>query len=103
LRVPEVPVREVRLKVAVTGVAGFIGSNLAARLIARGDEVAGLDDLSHGSLDNLEGLSGHPRFQFHRGSILEAADLAVIAKGRTPSFTWPRKDPALRRRPRHPS
>jgi len=62
-------------------VAGFIGSNLAETLIARGDEVAGLDDLSHGSLDNLARLAGHPRFRFHRGSILEAADLAAVAKG----------------------
>jgi UDP-glucose 4-epimerase len=43
--------------------------------------VAGLDDLSHGSLDNVAGLAAHPRFRFHRGSILESADLAVIAKG----------------------
>jgi len=62
-------------------VAGFIGSNLAERLIARGDEVFGLDDLSHGSLDNLAGLQGHSGFHFHRGSILEADDLAHIAKG----------------------
>jgi UDP-glucose 4-epimerase len=72
---------EIALRVAVTGVAGFVGSNLADRLVARGDEVAGLDDLSHGSLDNLASLSGHPRFHFHRGSILEAAELAQIARG----------------------
>jgi UDP-glucose 4-epimerase len=69
------------LKVAVTGVAGFIGSNLAERLIARGDEVAGLDDLSHGSLENLASLDGHPRFRFHRGTILDGGDLATVAKG----------------------
>jgi UDP-glucose 4-epimerase len=69
------------LKVAVTGVAGFIGSNLAERLIARGDEVAGLDDLSHGSLENLALLDGHPRFRFHRGTILDSGDLAAVAKG----------------------
>ena len=69
------------MRVAVTGVAGFIGSNLAERLIARGDEVAGLDDLSHGSLENLGSLTTHSRFHFHRGTILEAADLAAIAKG----------------------
>jgi UDP-glucose 4-epimerase len=69
------------VKIAITGVAGFIGSNLAERLVARGDEVGGLDDLSHGSLENLSTLAGDPRFRFHRGSILEAADLAEIARG----------------------
>ena len=55
--------------------AGFVGSNLALRLLARGDEVSGLDDLSHGTLDNLEGASGHPRFHFRQGSILDPRDL----------------------------
>ena len=44
------------MKVAITGAAGFIGSNLAERLLARGDDVHGIDDLSHGSLDNVAGL-----------------------------------------------
>jgi nucleoside-diphosphate-sugar epimerase len=38
----------------VTGAAGFIGSRLSARLAAEGHDVIGLDDLSEGSLDNLE-------------------------------------------------
>jgi nucleoside-diphosphate-sugar epimerase len=42
------------MRVLVTGVAGFIGAHLAARLAADGDEVVGLDDLSDGSVDNLE-------------------------------------------------
>ncbi len=61
--------------------AGFVGSNLVERLIARGDEVAGLDDLSHGSLENLEAVTAHARFRFHRGSILDPRDLAEIARG----------------------
>jgi UDP-glucose 4-epimerase len=69
------------VKIAITGVAGFIGSNLTERLLARGDEVRGLDDLSHGSLENLAGLLDHPRFRLHRGTILEAADLAEVARG----------------------
>jgi UDP-glucose 4-epimerase len=69
------------VKIAVTGVAGFIGSNLAERLLARGDEVRGLDDLSHGTLDNLGELARHPRMAFHRGSILDPAALAEIARG----------------------
>jgi UDP-glucose 4-epimerase len=69
------------VKIAITGVAGFIGSNLAERLLARGDEVRGLDDLSHGSLENLGGVLDHPAFRLHRGTILEPADLAEIARG----------------------
>lgn len=61
--------------------AGFVGSNLAERLVSRGDEVAGLDDLSHGTLENLEAVSGSPRFSLHRGTILEADDLGQVARG----------------------
>jgi UDP-glucose 4-epimerase len=69
------------VKIAVTGVAGFIGTNLAERLIARGDEVRGLDDFSHGTLDNIAGLAGQARFQIHEGSILDPQALAKIAAG----------------------
>jgi UDP-glucose 4-epimerase len=66
------------LKIAITGVAGFIGSNLALRLLARGDEVQGIDDLSHGLMRNLEDAPG---LRFHRGSILDGAALADALTG----------------------
>jgi UDP-glucose 4-epimerase len=69
------------LKIAVTGVAGFVGSNLAHRLIARGDEVSGIDDLSHGSLDNLEGVQGHERFRLVEGDILDRGALEPVFDG----------------------
>ena len=69
------------MRVAVTGIAGFVGSNLAERLLARGDEVRGLDDLSHGSLDNLAGFTPDPRFHFLRGSILDRAALDAAFAG----------------------
>jgi UDP-glucose 4-epimerase len=80
----------------VTGVAGFIGSNLAHRLLSRGDSVSGIDDLSHGSLENLSGLLQHPRFQLLQGTILdreavesafEQAEAVVhLAAGKIPRY-----------------
>jgi UDP-glucose 4-epimerase len=46
------------MRYLITGGAGFIGSNLAAYLAKRGDEVRILDNLSSGRRENLEGLTG---------------------------------------------
>jgi UDP-glucose 4-epimerase len=62
-------------------VAGFVGSNLADRLLARGDSVAGIDDLSHGRRENLAGARMNPRFRFERGSILSPSKLADAFAG----------------------
>jgi UDP-glucose 4-epimerase len=69
------------MKIAVTGVAGFVGSNLAEKLIARGDEVHGIDDLSHGCLDNLEAVRGDPRFRLLQASILDQRAVEEVAEG----------------------
>ncbi|HVN50704.1 MAG TPA: NAD-dependent epimerase/dehydratase family protein, partial [Acidimicrobiales bacterium] len=56
------------MRVVVTGGAGFIGANLCRVLLASGvDEVVVLDDLSSGSLENLDGVG----VRFVEGSILE--------------------------------
>jgi UDP-glucose 4-epimerase len=44
------------MKILITGGAGFIGSHLADRLIARGDDVSVIDNISTGSIDNLSHL-----------------------------------------------
>ena len=49
-------------RVVVAGGAGFLGSHLCDRLIARGDTVVCLDDLSTGTRDNVAHLQGHDRF-----------------------------------------
>src|SRR5687767_12228977 len=60
-----------RMKVFITGGAGFIGSHLAEQLVARGDRVLVLDDLSTGQMANLDGLVGHPGFEYRIGSALD--------------------------------
>jgi UDP-glucose 4-epimerase len=61
------------MKVLITGGAGFIGSHLAELLLGEGEDVYVLDDLSTGSLDNVEHLRGNPRFHLVVDSVLHPA------------------------------
>ena len=45
----------------VTGGSGFIGAHLVEALLARGDKVVALDNLSTGRASNLSAVKGHPR------------------------------------------
>ncbi|HYM40546.1 MAG TPA: NAD-dependent epimerase/dehydratase family protein [Thermoplasmata archaeon] len=65
-------------KILVTGGAGFIGSHLVERLSAR-NEVTVFDDLSTGSLRNLQGAKEEVRL--HRASILQPKQLAKALEG----------------------
>jgi UDP-glucose 4-epimerase len=58
------------LKVLITGGAGFIGSYLAGAYLARGDEVYVIDDLSTGSLANIQPFARNPLFHFVKDTIL---------------------------------
>jgi UDP-glucose 4-epimerase len=53
----------------ITGGAGFIGSHLAERLLARGDHVVLLDNLSTGSVENIRHLKSNDRLQHHFDDI----------------------------------
>jgi UDP-glucose 4-epimerase len=59
------------MRLLITGGAGFIGSHLAERLVARGDRVTVLDNLSTGSLDNVARLVESGAVDFHFGNIQE--------------------------------
>ena len=53
----------------ITGVAGFVGSHLAKRLIKEGHEVFGMDSLDCGFMTNIDELLGHPNFHFKTADI----------------------------------
>lgn len=52
------------MRFLITGGAGFIGSHLAERLLARGDEVSIFDNLSTGSMENIRHLKESDRFHY---------------------------------------
>jgi UDP-glucose 4-epimerase len=60
------------MAILITGVAGFIGSNLAAKFLAQGKVVFGLDNLCRGSLGNLAQIQSNPQFIF---SQIDLSDL----------------------------
>ena len=66
------------MRVLITGGAGFIGSHLAEALLDRGDDVFVLDNLSTGSIDNIQHLKGHPKFHYTIDSVTNEPLLAEM-------------------------
>ena len=64
--------------ILVTGAAGFLGSHLCDALLAEGNEVFGVDNLSTGNLANLQHLIHEPRFRFEDKDICEPFDLGRV-------------------------
>lgn len=64
------------MKVLITGGAGFIGSHMAEALLERGDEVYVLDDLSTGSIDNIEHLKGAKGFRYTIDTVMNEPSTA---------------------------
>ena len=57
------------MRVLITGGAGFIGSHLADEYLQRGDEVLVIDDLSTGTIDNIQHLKSNPKFHYTIDSV----------------------------------
>jgi UDP-glucuronate decarboxylase len=68
------------MKILLTGAAGFLGSHISKKLIDNDHEVIGLDDLSTGSIKNIEQLINHPKYSFieHDVRILYQAKVDAI-------------------------
>jgi nucleoside-diphosphate-sugar epimerase len=58
-------------RVVVLGASGFLGSHLCDYLVARGDDVIGIDDLSSSTGANLQSLKNNSQFSFLKADISE--------------------------------
>ena len=68
------------MRVLVTGAAGFIGSNVCDRLIADGHTVFGVDDLSRGTLSNIEDAARGGSFDFERFDVTDPGFPVLVAR-----------------------
>ncbi|XP_022869536.1 UDP-glucuronic acid decarboxylase 1-like [Olea europaea var. sylvestris] len=75
-RVP-VGIGRKRKRIVVTGGAGFVGSHLVDKLIARGDDVIVIDNFFTGRKENVVHLFGNPRFELIRHDVVEPILLEV--------------------------
>ena len=83
------------MRVFITGVAGFIGSNLAAKLLQLGHEVIGIDNFSYGFERNIAAFKAQKKFTFISGDISNysvlrgnKADVIVhLASQKIPRYT----------------
>ncbi len=68
------------MNILITGGAGFIGSNLAEKILNEGNKVTIIDDLSTGKLDNINHLLKNPNIQFVNDSILNTKTIDTLIK-----------------------
>jgi UDP-glucose 4-epimerase len=78
--------------ILITGVAGFIGSNLAKFFLAQGRRVIGLDNLSNGRLDNIRSLRSNSNFLFVEAELSDLKKykdaLTYFRGGETITEVW---------------
>jgi len=68
------------MKALITGGAGFIGSHLAETLLAAGNAVTAVDDLSTGSAANIAQLAGNAKFRFIRESVRNEVTMTTLVE-----------------------
>ncbi len=66
-----IPKSIIMKRVLITGVAGFLGSNLLTKLLRDGHSVVGVDNLSMGRLENIKRHLDNGRFVFYQGDIVD--------------------------------
>lgn len=69
-----------RMHVLITGVAGFVGVNLAKTLLGMGSRVCGVDNLSRGCIENMSDLLSDPMFSFKELDLCETDKLLQACK-----------------------
>ena len=67
------------MKILITGAAGFLGSHLTKKLLAKNHSVIGIDDLSTGSMANLEIFKENKNFQFIEHDVRSPIEIPVEA------------------------
>jgi UDP-glucose 4-epimerase len=83
------------MKIIITGVAGFVGSNLAKRLIRENHTVVGIDNFSFGNTGNLQEIIKNPGFQFLERDVrnekvfegIKADVIVHLASQKIPRYT----------------
>ena len=88
------------MKISITGVAGFIGSNLCAALLERGHFIVGIDNMSQGEYENIEAFKEHPKFELHEVDVRDEESLLEVTTGsdvivHLAAFKIPRYNDAL--------
>jgi len=66
------------MKALITGGAGFIGSHLAQRLLKIGHDLVVVDDLSTGSLENIDGIMNHRNFRFVYDTVRNSETMHIL-------------------------
>ena len=83
------------MTIIITGVAGFIGSNLSRKLLDDGYSVTGIDDFSHGFERNISTLRAHQKFTFIEADVrnedalrnIKGEVLVHLASQKIPRYT----------------
>ncbi|HIE25010.1 MAG TPA: NAD-dependent epimerase/dehydratase family protein [Anaerolineales bacterium] len=88
------------MKISITGVAGFIGSNLCSSLLERGHSVVGIDNMSQGEYENIAEFKENSNFELYKIDVRdEKAILEVTAESdvivHLAAFKIPRYSDAL--------